>query len=99
MPVVIEVTSALIVRGLPEKMVEHLKKTLTISNPQYYKLMRATGNRARAFYGTPKTFSYFKEKDGTLIIPRGMRDPLIDFLKTMKVEYIEQTTSLISIPL
>lgn len=62
-------------------------KMLTIPNPLYYKLMRATGQRARAFYGTPQYFKYYKEKDGVLYIPRGCRGRLIKWLEVTGTEY------------
>lgn len=99
MLVEIEVSNSLLVKGLSDAMVRHWKKHLTIPNPKYYKLMHATGNRARAFFGTPKEFMYYKEVDGALVIPRGRLDPLLDFLSAMKVPYEVSKKELIKIPL
>lgn len=60
--------------------------------------MHATGQRARAFYGTPKEFFFFKETPEGLVIPRGMRTRLIEFLTKVNIPYeIEESYVAISL--
>lgn len=98
MLVEITTSNTIRVKGLSKEMTDHFKKHLTIPNPMYFKLMRASGQRARAFYGTPKEFKYYKEEGDTLTLPRGMRDLLKDFLLRMGIPMTE-TELLVSIPL
>lgn len=60
--------------------------------------MHATGQRARAFYGTPKEFFFFTDTPDGLVIPRGMRTRLIEFLTKVNIPYeIEESYVVISL--
>lgn len=93
----IKISNKLEVLDAPDKVVEMVKKVLTIPNPLYFKLMRATGNRARAFYGTPRDFKYYKQDGNKLIVPRGMRVRLLSWLDKIGEKY-EVTCDFVSIP-
>lgn len=73
------------IHGMEELHTTHVKKTLTLQNPMWFKLQRM-GN-TRALYSCPKEFKYYTENGGTFSIPRGMRSRLIKFLEVMKLEY------------
>lgn len=49
--------------------------------------MHASGQRAKAFYGTPKEFFFFKDTPKGFFIPRGMRTRLFEFLKKVNIPY------------
>jgi len=83
----IKISNTISIPNPPAALMAACKKSLTIPNPLYYKLMRATGARARAFYGCPKTFQYFRLRDDSIELPRGFRDRLIDWLKAIGMEF------------
>ena len=49
--------------------------------------MRATGNRARAFYGCKKEFKYYRQDGDLLLLPRGFKSRLIKWLNAAKYPY------------
>lgn len=79
-----------IIEGLDKKVREHLKKQLTIYNPSYEKISRITGSD----YAAQEYYKYWKETLNWLMVPRGMRQKLLNFFEKMnlEVEVIDKTT-------
>lgn len=77
-----------------------IKKALTLPNPQWYTLQRM-GN-SKALYGVPKSFIYYEEKDGWLIIGRGLETRIKDYCMATGLPYkpeYKQTDNPLSEPL
>lgn len=92
----LHISNHITLTNLPPKRAEQLKKTLTIPNPSYHRVMRLTGSR----FAAQANFIYFKEsKDKSkLIVPRGMKLRLIDWLTKVKEPY-EMMEDLIHTPI
>lgn len=88
MSVNISVASKVGVKGLTVPHLEHLKKTLTIKNPEYNKMVAMK----KSVRNVPKEYVYYTEKDGNIFIPRGMRSRLKDFLGKVNETFTEDTS-------
>jgi len=75
------VSNTIIITGLLPVESQKIKDVLTLENPQYQMLIRMGG---RAAYASTPLFFFYKEKGGVLIIPRGMRERLMNFLNKLK---------------
>jgi len=89
------ISNNIIITGMPDEFKKTFKKTLTLSNPLYYKLVRS-GN-TRAVFATPKEFKYYLENGDQFIVPRGMKERVLNYFKSKKVEY-KLVYDVISIP-
>ena len=83
----IRISNQIEIIGAEARVIEMCKKTLELSNPMYYKLMRMSGNKARAFYGVKPILKYWKEEKGSIIISRGMKKRLLDWLKKCNIDF------------
>lgn len=79
------VSNKIYIEGLNRAQINKIKETLRIKNPLWFKL-QAMGNTT-ALWATPKYFKYYEDKDGELIIPRGMRIKLLNWLSKQKEKY------------
>lgn len=82
---------------LPTQLSKELKQILTIKNPDYEKKIRL-GFYA---YSTPKTLNIYVENDNSLIIPYGMKQPVLRTFDTRGILYrvIDKTVKKDIIPL
>lgn len=85
------VKNRIVVTGLTDEALRAVKKTLTIANPLYYRLMRM--GKTRALYNVPEFFKYYDEVKPYLFIGRGNQDRLIRYLEKHGYAYeIEDRT-------
>lgn len=96
--VTISVSNEISIQSMTEYHKNLIKEAMTLSNPMFYKMM----NMGKSTYGTPKEFNYWQEeytrRGKILIIPRGSKQKLINFLKRHKLDYV-LNEELVSIPL
>jgi superfamily II DNA or RNA helicase len=79
------IKNRIVVTGLTTEASRAIKKSLTIANPLYYRLLRM-GN-ARALYKVPEFFTYYDEVKPFLFIGRGNQDRLIRYLERHEHAY------------
>ena len=75
-----------------EKVLAHLRKTLSIDNPMYNRLKRM----GKSTWQTPRVYEYYSDVAGGVEVPRGMWKRLIEFCHKMNV-WPEITTDLVEI--
>ena len=95
--ITIHIAEKITITGLTKEESDKVKNSLTLSNPMYFKLMNMKG-KGRAMYGVPQIFTFYKEKNGVLTIPRGKRKQLNQFIIKLKKAFT-LTEDFISIPL
>lgn len=79
----IKIAETIEIFGASKEIIDTIKGVLTIPNPAYFKVARITGSQ----FAAQKDFKYYKEKDGVLIIPRGMRGRFLAWLEKKKIPY------------
>lgn len=87
--------SKITITNYNNELLETLKKVLTLPNPAYEKIKRLTGNP----WVAQRDFHYYREKDGIITIPRGMRDRLIKWLDAKQMPYEIVEDKYVEIPL
>jgi superfamily II DNA or RNA helicase len=90
--ITVKISGYIEISGLPAVHLDNIKKSLTLANPQYYKLLKM----GVSVYALTKDFKYFwipKGKLGVIIIPRGMMIRLEEYFSKTKLEaeYIYDT--------
>jgi superfamily II DNA or RNA helicase len=84
MLVTITIKNKITIRNLPEKLVVHIKRVLTLENPKYH-ILKAMG---KPVWAKNRWLTYYSvTKDGALVIPRGMLNRLTAFLQANKIKY------------
>ena len=79
----ISISNKIYLKNLPPLIAKHIKKTLTLSNPVFFK-MKAMGKKA---WGMRAEIKYYEVTDDILLIPLGMKNRLINFLTENKQQY------------
>lgn len=80
----IHISGIIKIIGLETREREHIKKTLSLPNPLWHKL-NAMGSPA--VYATPPVFKYWTEQGEALLMPRGVKKRLIDWLEKIGRQY------------
>lgn len=94
--ITITIENGIRIQGLDNvKVREKIKKAMTLDNPNYFKLK----NMGVRVWPGMATFKYYKEdkKTGDLIVPRGVRTRLLEFLvgkMGMNVEVVDKTVNI-----
>lgn len=84
-PLLILIKNKIEISNAPRALKSVLKKTLSLPNPLYYRLLRM--GQTRALYATPEYFKYYKDIDGVMYIGRGMKQRLLDYLHKNNIQY------------
>jgi len=88
--ITLHISNKIKLSGLPPNVEVHLKKTLTLPNPMYYKML----NLGKRVYPSMMEYKYWAvSPDKNLLVPRGMRERLEIFFQKEGLEYeiVDQT--------
>lgn len=79
----IEITNNIKMSNVPTQLLKSLKNKLTITNPEYEKKLRMG-----FFMGkTPKKLNLYTTEDNSIIIPYGLKQPILAYLDNSNIKY------------
>ena len=91
--VFVQVGKGIKIKGLSEELKDRVRSVLSITNPQYKKMVRM----GKSIHNVPAEFRYFAEEEDELTIPRGVEQRLFNFFSRCGIQpQIDRQT--VSIP-